>query len=291
MAELRALTVQDLTGEKILPAVIVGGGKRYRVRTPREYFHVLDLLKNVDEFTINGLSWNTKSKVTYDMLTGRNLFYLRRRITAVKTMMYSQVRGQKTLLSIGAGRGGDVLRWRQFERVVLVEPNEEHAKELKRRLEYFPDIKYKIIQARGQEVDRIISETTAFMGKPDVIEFMLSLTFFDFSNREELRGLGKLMRFAKYVMILTPDGQRMKDLISSGYKFRDMKLSLENEKVQIHIPNSIVEDQEELLVPTYVLERLSGGKIIFQADVLAEELMTPDEVKFLSVMVAVVIKR
>lgn len=290
MAAQRSLVVRDLT-DKLLPAIIEGAGKRFRVRNSEEYFRVLRYLKDVDKITINGLVWTPQSRITYDMLTGKNLFLLRKRVTAVKNQMYNQVRGQKTLLSIGAGRGSDIYRWRQFEKVLLVEPNADHIKELKRRLSFFPDINYKIIQARGQETERIMQETLRFMGKPDVIEFMLSLTFFDFSNREELGGLGRLMRFADYILIFTPDRTKMLNLINSGYKFQDMRLSLENNKVLIHIPNSIVEDQEEFLVPTNIFERLSGGEIIFKADVTAEKLLTSDEKQFLNVFVAIVIKR
>lgn len=291
MAEHRRdLTVRDLTAENLLPAVIEGGGKRYRVQTPAQYFYALKLLGG-KPFTINGLSWNPDSKITYDMLMGKNLFYLRRRITAVKNMLYSQVKDQRTLLSIGAGRGADILRWRQFDKIVLVEPNSDHIEEIKRRMEFFLDIDYKIIQARGQEADKIISETLKFMGKPDVIEFMLSLTFFDFSSREELQALGKLMRFADYILIITPDRRRMLELIKSGHKFKDMTLRLENGKVHIHIPDSIVTDQEEFLVPTNIFERLSDGEIVFKPNLMEERLMTADERKFLNTMTAMVIKR
>lgn len=219
------------------------------------------------------------AKVTpmLEILKGNTTNLMRNKISQTKNHIFSKLRG-KTLLSIGAGRGGDIWRWARsgYKKIVMVEPNSENRKELIRRLEgnKIP-FEYLILDVPGQDVDYILKKSEEFFnGRPDVVSFMLCLSFFNFQNDSQLNGLIRLASFGKKVGILTQDHALVNKLFRSRPKFSSvifrvktwnpprMKTftpgippSLVSKTLYIHIPNSIVEHQEEYLVNTDLLIR------------------------------------
>ncbi|GAG79847.1 unnamed protein product, partial [marine sediment metagenome] len=92
----------------------------------------------------------------------------------------SGVKQGLTLLDIGSGRGGDVSKWRNYSKIVAVEPNPEHIVELQRRiaLNGMSD-RVLIVNTGGEDIVTIHNAVRHFIGgRVDVVSMMLSMSFF-----------------------------------------------------------------------------------------------------------------
>lgn len=192
----------------------------------------------------------------------------------------------RTLLDIGSGRGGDVAKWKHFQRVVAVEPNEEHVVELRRRIEVFGMTdRVRIVVAGGQETERISAAVREFLGGPaDVVSMMLSLSFFWQSPglldalvttiQTNLKPQGKFV-------FLTIDGdavQQLFDPMFRGLQVSEMNLTSASlryapPQLYVNLPGTIVGDQTEWLVRFQDLLRRNFSVL---------ELHRADEEQFLS---------
>lgn len=171
-----------------------------------------------------------------------------------------------TLLDIGSGRGGDVSKWRNFSKVVAVEPDQEHIVELERRIKLnnMQD-KVLVVHAGGEDTETVYEAVRNFVGdRVDVVSMMLSMSFFWRSQNM----LDKLMNTisvniketGKFIF-LTIDGdlvdQTFEPAFDTGPALTKLKLgpaTLEYfgdilpKELKIHIEGTIVEDQTEWLV-------------------------------------------
>jgi len=125
--------------------------------------------------------------ITEEVLKGENFSLMRKYHNRIKRQLFRNVlqntyrKGEeKFLLDIGSGRGGDVDKWKKFDKIVAVEPSPEHILELQRRLKLHDmENKVKIVQAGGEDTSLITRAVEDFMGRRvDVVSMMLSLTFF-----------------------------------------------------------------------------------------------------------------
>ena len=66
-----------------------------------------------------------------ETMKGNTLLLMKRYHNRIKRELF--VGNGKYLLDIGSGRGGDINKWKGFDKIVAVEPNPEHIKELRRR--------------------------------------------------------------------------------------------------------------------------------------------------------------
>lgn len=85
-----------------------------------------------------------------------------------------------TLLDIGSGQGGDVNKWKNFSKIVAVEPNPEFVRILRKRIKFngMEDRVFDICTG-GENHQAITDKVNEVIGdKVDVISLMLSLTFF-----------------------------------------------------------------------------------------------------------------
>ena len=80
--------------------------------------------------------WNLiNDPITLEDLEGKTMMLMSKYHNRVKTYALSDLArsittSNKTLLDLGSGRGGDILKWRQFKRIYAVEPDVENLREL-----------------------------------------------------------------------------------------------------------------------------------------------------------------
>lgn len=134
--------------------------------------------------TAQGLWTLIHNPVTKQMILGESLTLMRRYHNKIKKNMLKPLGRSKTILDIGSGKGGDLLKWKaQNLTVYAVDPSEEHLRELVRRVN------------QAQYSDKVTpinigaQETQALKGKVgevvDAVTAFFSLTFF-FENEDLL---------------------------------------------------------------------------------------------------------
>lgn len=206
--------------------------------------------------------------ITEEMIRGRGFKLVRSYHNDIKKNLfnyaYSKLGNGKTLLDLGSGRGGDIGKWRHFDRIFAVEPNDDNIQELIRRLPiYGMQDKVTIIKAGAQDTD-IIKEEMKMHGVTgvDCIASMLSLTFLweeGHVNPGLLRTIDELLVPNGYFIFLVMDADHVKELFRPLFKTRNFDLNkvdfgpaiLEwrgNDKIHVHIEDSIVTEQDEWLV-------------------------------------------
>ena len=118
--------------------------------------------------------------ISKDTLAGKDMVLFRKYHNKVKRSLYKTLPKETVLLDIGSGRGGDVLEWKKFEKVIAVEPNPEFRQELLRRVtENNLQDKVRILPIGGEESETISREVYDFArGGADVVSFMFSLSYF-----------------------------------------------------------------------------------------------------------------
>lgn len=113
-------------------------------------------------------------------LTGENSVLMRKYHNNMKRYLYNQstidLKENKVLLDLGSGRGGDINKWKAFDKVYAVEPDEDNIINMKKRIEASGEQnKIIVIKATAQDTDIIKSALGNI--KVDVISMMLSSTF------------------------------------------------------------------------------------------------------------------
>jgi hypothetical protein len=202
------------------------------------------------------------------------------------------------LIDIGSGRGGDLSKLHRFSDILLIEPDSNNLKDLKKRLDQktiFPDKNFKVLQAGGEDSQKILVAAKEIFGndfgkKPLYISMMLSLSFFWKSKNflQQLCNTINLLKEAYFsaggkemgFLYMTIEGERTYDLLTKNNNFiklNDVSLSYYPEKELVHLSfpeKSIVKEQDEYLVNLYELFNLTGMEPIY-------EKVSEDE-KFLS---------
>ena len=223
----------------------------------------------------------------------------------------------RTLLSIGTGKGGDVSKWISsgFTHVICVEPNDDNRKELERRLVQVNDkLQYKILATVGQDIDYIIEQVRNFSpdGWVESINYMLSLSFF-FDEKKSVESIVKLVqntvKIGGYLSIFTIDGRSVnsffdknenyteKDNIKHGnFKMIDFN-KISDKKIYVNIPNTIVENQTEYITDIPFLDTLLKNTDNLTLEKITEKIanketfMTDEELAYSSLFTTIVYKR
>ncbi|MEO7818716.1 MAG: hypothetical protein ABIS18_06170, partial [Actinomycetota bacterium] len=113
-----------------------------------------------DKITPNKLGvatnlWNLiNDPITLEDLEGKTMMLMAKYHNKVKTYALADLaRGittsVKTLLDLGSGRGGDILKWNRFKRVYAVEPDVENLRELISRQQARQDFDYGTVAQAG----------------------------------------------------------------------------------------------------------------------------------------------
>lgn len=116
-------------------------------------------------------------------LLGEDTVLMRKHHNNIKRELLSNAYGG-VLIDFGSGKGGDITKWKNFTKVLAIEPNVSYIREMERRLDYYNmRDKVTILNARGEDTDIITETILDFLPDdltriPVYISFMFSLTFF-----------------------------------------------------------------------------------------------------------------
>ena len=223
-----------------------------------------------------------KNPILISTFKGDDIVLLRRYHNSIKKKLFLSRKKDSTLIDIGSGRGGDVIKWKlsKFSKIIAVEPNDEYIKELVKRIKSifsidnipiieniedlneniknFPII---IVKTYGEDYELIRKVRELYIGeKVDTISMMLSLSFF--WNKEE--NFNNLMKTIKSnlkedgeFIFLSIDGDSVKEAFKPKFNKNSIfeinlekigNIRLSGEKVFISFEGTIVENQEEYLV-------------------------------------------
>jgi hypothetical protein len=236
-----------------------------------------DVARSVWNSIFNGVSENT--------LRGKSFDLMRKYHNSIKRELFDSCKDVKYLLDIGSGRGGDLMKWKNFEKVIAVEPNEEHIEQFKSRMKKGkPKNEIIIVKAGGEEYELIEKAVKKNIpgGKVDVVSIMLSMSFFD--NVEKRANLyltiTNNLKIGGEIIYVTIDGDAVKQLFdpilyepSIDIEKIDNRrlLNIINAKLEyeidtnflnIDIPNTIVKDQRER--PPFLGEILSEAPYLYE---------------------------
>ncbi|GAG94211.1 unnamed protein product, partial [marine sediment metagenome] len=182
-------------GHVICDLVKTVEGKGHTVVNPNLVELAVCLLSKLDHITvietfIYKSNENEGQETEGQETEGRNFTLMRKYHNRIKRQLFKTVSGQRYLLDIGSGRGGDVSKWRNFDKIVAVEPNGDHIVELERRLELWGlRDRVEIVQTGGEDTKKITAAVKRFVGqRVHIISMMLSMTFF-WKNKKRLQKL------------------------------------------------------------------------------------------------------
>jgi hypothetical protein len=258
-----------------------------RIRFDKEKPNRRDVAEDVAE--------DIRNPIDEETMKGDSFALLRKYHNSIKKNLFLSVQDEKTLLDIGSGYGGDLGKWKNFTRIVAVEPDPEHVEELKKRLvTYGMQDKVRVVIAGGQETEKISREVEEWLGgKADVISSMLSLTFFWQSSDlvdSLVNTISTNLKLGGKYLFLTMDGdlveQTFEPVFGTGQTLKELKLgpadlkynsNIFPKELSINIEGTIVENQREWLVRLDDLRLKLGNKGIH-----LQVLRKADEEKFLN---------
>ena len=160
--------------------------------------------------------------------------------------------GNKTVLDLGIGRGGDIdkYKYNKVQKLFGVEPNETNYKQL---LERFPAF-VELIKTTAQDTSAIVKAVG--VEGVDIVASFFSLSFFFFPDKPDdlaqlVQTISQNLKEGGYFIGTTIDGGKVKELLSSQskYDFKDgtIEITADN-NVVFEIKGTIVERQLESLV-------------------------------------------
>tara|TARA_R110001599_G_scaffold349372_2_gene577687 strand:+ start:348 stop:3398 length:3051 start_codon:yes stop_codon:yes gene_type:complete len=267
----------------------------HRVRVDKSFPNKKDVAEDVAEDILKPIEKET--------MQGDTFYLLRKYHNSVKKNLFQTVQG-KTLLDIGSGYGGDLGKWRGYDKILAVEPDLEHIEEMRKRLvTYNMQDKVRIVQAGGQETEKITTAVQEWIGgKVDTVSSMLSLTFFwqssDLVDSLTQTIIRNIKEDGNYVF-LTMDGdlveQTFEPAFGTGQVLKKLKLgpaTLEYngdttpKELYIDIEGTIVEKQKEWLVrlddlrlrfdkygfETKKLEKADGERFLTEAEIIMTQM-------------------
>jgi hypothetical protein len=184
---------------------------------PNEYY----IVENGYELLINPINETT--------LMGEDTVLMRKHHNNLKRELLTDVPRGSILIDFGAGKGGDITKWRNFSKVLAIEPNISYIREMEHRIDYYKvRDKVTILNARGEDTDIISQALVKFL--PDDLanrrvyfSFMFSLTFF-WESSQTLKSLTNTINKANDIIVekdgeraemlfITIDGKRTKNLL------------------------------------------------------------------------------
>lgn len=182
----------------------------YRIRSDRERPNALHVSQNVWRDIIN--------PVTLETIRGDSLAVLRKYHNLIKMKLYENyMKGAKTTLEIGTGRGGDLLKMEKvgIKKVFSVDPDEKNMNEMLRRA---PNFKVEVVPivGGGEDTDKI--KKVIGKHKINAMAAFFSLTFFA-KDKAIYSGLLKtidtFLQKGDYFVGTVMDGERAFDFIKN----------------------------------------------------------------------------
>lgn len=262
--------------------------------------------------------WDDIQKpLTVDILTGKRWNLLFQYHNVEKRQLLSQIPKGAHIVEIGGGRGGDLSKIRQADRIISIDPNSSNQEEYKRRasipfkagktgkMEQLIN-KITLLNTEGENTEAIVTAAYRDFGwdktptQPLYIIMMLSLSFF-FGPENPIENLGRTVkqlasmyysRGGKHqvrFIFMTIEGNRVLSLFKSK-GMNDIHLGpthmiLSENSLYINIPNSIVTQQTEFLVDLAKMQTALGLENLRAQTCNRETFLSPDEIAFTSLFV------
>ncbi len=196
--------------------------------------------RNPNRLDIANDDWDDiHNPITQNVLEGRNFTLMRKYHNRIKHQLFKSLTSFRTvagqpkkryLLDIGSGRGGDVSKWRNFDKIVAVEPNGDHIVELERRLELWGlRDRVEIVQTGGEDTRKITAAVKRFVGqRVHTVSMMLSMTFF-WKNKKRLQKLVGTIDANLYdhgtIVFMVMDGDTVEEVFDPYFlSFKTKKL-------------------------------------------------------------------
>jgi len=179
--------------------------------------------KHADVMNIRDASsvWRTMNKgMSADSFLGNDLSIMKKLHRSMEyPLIFSNIPDNSTILDIGAGRGANIMHWKQkhFE-VYAVEPNKDNYNILEKKINIYHNIKF--LNAYGQESDKILGFLDG--KKMDAIIMVYSLTFF-FETEKILNNFVELIDLSLkpggLFLGTVMDGNRLMDAVNKDGVF------------------------------------------------------------------------
>ena len=185
--------------------------------------------------------------LTADDLTAMNMKLVFQYHNRVKTRLFDRIRSAGgTLLDLGSGKGGDLVRFSGFTHVYAVEPNDDNRAELELRASRLTDrYQLTVIPAYGQDFQTILRRIPHPVS---VVSMMLSLSFFT-EYDDLVRTIDGALAVSGYLILFTIDGNAVAQIPYDNVTLLNVNLTINYNEVTISIPGSIVgEEQHEYRV-------------------------------------------
>lgn len=284
-----------------------------------------DKMKPNYESTAKSVWNNIHRPITKDDLTDKTLYFFRKWSNRVKQNLVEQyVPKSSTILDIGIGRGGDLSKWNEPQRIYGVDPDTDNLDELRFRVAKMPteqrkkvDEILRVAKGKAQETDRIMQFLDGDV--PNIVSMFFSMTFL-FENEAVFNQMvdtlqQTLPKGGKFIGTVM-DGERMFNLLkqdkpppgesamveTDSYGFYQVGKDLfergvfgKEIEITLFDPSSMVKDQREYLVMHDALvDRLedAGFRLIetFTFDE-GSEVLPPDNFEFAKLNRAFVFER
>lgn len=216
-----------------------------------------------------------KNPITEDDMLSSNLTLMRKYHNRIKYSIYNLLRDldKKTVLDIGSGKGGDILKWKTNDLdVVSVEPDEENYEEFKERMKIY---KY---NTKLLEMDMEYYHNN-YKDKYKALTFFNSITFF---TPEQIRSYTEHLYDDSLLIVLGMDKERLLDVFKSDVDRDNYLIEYRGNKVFIKIKDSIVRGQEENIFDFDELKNILSEYEVLNDFYLDDERLMSKEARDLS---------
>jgi hypothetical protein len=211
-----------------------------------------------NKYFVASFLWNTlHDPITIeDMIGIPSTKFVRRYHNSIKKELYDKASGY--CIDIGSGAGGDLSKWRNFEKVLAIEPSKDNLKIFQSRNKEFSKDKVEILNVKGEDTIEIMKKMKIFTRiptNPMYISSMLSLSFFDENNIRKLadtinsikeyyfRNGGKEFNFIFFFMNYTnPDGLA---------KYGTVTIKRKGNELLIDIADSVLVHKQKEFIPNF----------------------------------------
>lgn len=274
-----------------------------RVRSDKEYPNKLGIVKGI---------WNDiHDPITKDTLLGKDIILLRKYHNRCKRELLSKTTKGSYLIDIGSGRGGDMDKMSNFDKILAIEPSKENLygtkdstgssfqQRLNSKSEEFRN-RFNLLNCGGEETEKILEAVDeTFNGfsdeKPLYISMMLSMSFFFDKDGEYLEGLQrtitgivnlyKMKTFGKYpvkFLFMTIEKERTLKVMyeyNNHLKCNNFEMIYEpsSETVMLNLPGTIVGIQKEYLVDLKKFKDMVGATTDYIKEANEEKFLSSCE--------------
>lgn len=188
-----------------------------------------------------------------ETIKGESTVLMRRYHNAIKRQILANTDQNSYLIDIGAGKGGDISKWDNFQRILAVEPDSSYVSEFRKRLSERPSVEKRvdIVNTSAEDTEKILQGLNSWgdVGDSTVyISFMFSFGFLWDPERfdgmvKTITGINDKLNTKCKILFITIDGQRLKSLFDeSGDTLKLNTISLE--RIDTNAMNITIDDSK-----------------------------------------------